>query len=247
MSHDDPSDQLIYGISHDLRGPLLNFQGFLRRLRNGCDLVQSQAEHWNLTSEQRRVCNGTLEQKVWSSLQILDQNARRMERLVDALLKVSRAGREPVQPEHLRTEEMVRNIACELRGQAACKAELVVGALPDLWADPTRMVEIFRHLLGNALKFLHRERTGLVTVGGTRSDGEDICWVRDNGIGIRSQEFDHLFVPFGRLREIDVPGEGIGLAIVHKLLRQQGGRVWVESVHGEGSTFYLALPTGAAP
>src|SRR5713101_2133280 len=94
-------DDLIHAISHDLRAPLLNFQGFLRRLASACQLLEAQTAGWNITGEQRRLYRELLEDKVASSLEVLERNARRMDRLLSALLELSRAGREPVQLERV--------------------------------------------------------------------------------------------------------------------------------------------------
>lgn len=236
-------DQFVYAISHDLRGPLLNFQGFLRRLSDACHDLASQAGGWNLTAEQRHDCDQLFQEKVWPSLEVLERNARRMDRLLTALLKLSRAGGEPVQCEVVETTDVVRSVVEEFRAAASEEqAVLTVEPLPDAWADAERLRHVFQALLENALKFLRVGRAGRIVVGGEVSDREVLCWVRDNGIGIKSENLARIFLPFGRLREMEAPGEGVGLAIARKLMAQQNGRIWVESAHGEGSTFYLAFP-----
>ena len=240
------NDEFVYAISHDLRGPLLNLQGFLRRVSGACDLLESCAQAWNLTPEQGELCNQLLVHKIIPSLEVLDRNTRRMDRLLTALLDLSRAGREPPRPQRVSASELVRAVVEEFRAAAMeKKASLVVDPLPDLWADPGRLEQIFRHLLGNALKFLSPDREGRITVGGCSQDGDAICWVEDNGVGLRPQDQTRIFLPFGRVQEVEAPGEGTGLATVRKLIEQQGGRVWVESTHRHGSRFSLGFP--AAP
>jgi signal transduction histidine kinase len=243
-----PSEEFVYAISHDLRGPLLNFQGFLRRLRAACEVLESQSAQWDLNPEQRQVYIQLLEQKLWPSLEVLDRNARRMDRLLGALLELSLAGRDPPQPQRVATMELVRGVVEEF-GPVALdkKAALNVGPLPDLWADPERVEQILRRLLSNALNFLSPDRPGEVTLGGEATAGEVTCWARDNGIGIKPQDQARIFSPFGKVRQIETPGEGVGLAIVQKLVRQQGGQVWVDSIPGQGSTFYFSLPRGPVP
>ena len=243
----DFGEEMIYAVSHDLRGPLLNFQGFLRRLRKGCEFLRSQAEQWSLTAEQRGLWDETLEQRVWTSLEVLEQNGRRMERLLGSLLELSRAGREPPQFQRVATGELVRSLIEQMRSTGADKnAAFEVGNIPDLWADQARMESILTHLLNNTLKFLSPDRAGAIRVAGSVEDGRVTCWVEDNGIGIKPQDQQRIFLPFGRVREVDAPGEGVGLATVRKLVQQQGGRVWVESTHGRGSTFYICFPAAPA-
>ena len=239
------TDAFVYAISHDLRGPLLNFQGFLRRLSDACTALGASAGEWDLNVEQRQSFDQLVQQKIEPSIQILDRNSRRMERLVAALLELSRAGREPVRRAWVAPAEVARAVAEELSPEAADQdVTLRLAALPELWIDPDRLRQILHHLLGNALKFLSPDGTGEITLGGAGRDGEAVIWVRDNGIGLRPQDHERIFLPFGRVQEIEAPGEGIGLATVRKLAGQLGGRVWVESTHRQGSTFYLAFPAG---
>lgn len=238
-----PEEELIYAISHNLRAPLLNFQGFLRRVSVACQALGLYLQDQGVPDQQRPLCRQLLEQKVWPSLEILERNAQRMDRLLGALLELSRAGREPVNRQLVDTAEVAREVAEEFQEAAAArKAVLALQPLPALWADPDRLRRVFRLLLSNALQFLSPHRPGQITLGGQADGEERICWVRDNGIGIKPTNQARIFLPFGRIQEIEAPGEGIGLAIARKLMKQQEGRIWVDSTHGEGSTFYLAFP-----
>ncbi len=240
-------DEFVYAISHDLRAPMLNFQGFLRRLSDACTALDASAEQWGLNAEQRETFDQLMEQKVQPSIQILERNARRMERLVAALLELSRAGREPIRWMRVASAEVARAVVEELGPQAAAKnATLRLDALPELWTDSDRLRDMLRQLTGNAVKFLCPDRSGQITVGGAVQDGEVVIWVQDTGIGLRPQDQERIFLPFGRIQEIEAPGEGIGLATVRKLAGQLGGRVWVKSKHRQGSTFCLGLPVEPA-
>ena len=237
------TDQFVYAISHDLRGPLLNFQGFLRRLSDACSALNASAGRWDLTAEQRQSFDQLVGEKVQPSIQVLERNARRMERLLAALLELSRAGREPVRLEPADCAEAARAVMEELVSQAVPPSlSWRVEPVPELWADPDRLRQMLHHLLANALKFLPAGRPGEITLGGRVQDREVVIWIRDNGIGLRPQDQERIFLPFSRVQEIEAPGEGVGLTIVRKLIAQQGGRVWVESTHRQGSTFYLAFP-----
>ena len=140
-------------------------------------------------------------------------------------------------------EREARQVAEELRsGAVQRKAALSIEPMPVAWADRGRLARVFHALLSNALKFLSPSRPGEIVMGGRVEQAEVILWVRDNGIGIKPEDQSRIFLPFGRLRELDIDGEGIGLAMARKLVKQQGGRLWVESSHGAGSTFYIGLP-----
>jgi signal transduction histidine kinase len=239
----DPTDEVIYAVSHDLRGPLLNFRGFLRRLRRSWEAWTEQAEGWNLSPEQRQVLRTLQQDGIAGSFQVLEHNAHRMEQLLQALLNLSRAGRDPIVSQRVQAGELVHKIAEDLRPVLSEKHILLeVGKLPDLWADADRLEQIFRLALDNAIKFLSPARPGRIQVGGSTEPTENLCWIEDNGIGIRLQDLERVFLPFGRVREVEAPGDGVGLATIRKLARQMGGRAWIESTHQQGTTLFLALP-----
>ncbi len=114
--------------------------------------------------------------------------------------------------------------------------------LPMISGDPTQLVQLFQNLIGNAIKFRSPDRPCLVHISARRQDGAWIFSIRDNGIGIATEQFERIFVIFQRLHAQDkYPGTGIGLAICKKIAERRGGRIWVESRPGEGSTFNFTL------
>ncbi len=242
----DPIEEVIYAVSHDLRGPLLNFQGFLRRLRRSWDTLNAGAGDPHLTPDQRQSLRQTECERIDTSFRVLENNARRMEQLLQALLDLSRAGREPVVRQLVPTTAVVHRLAAQLRPVLEAKSvSLEIGPAPDLWTEPDRLEQVFRLALDNALKFLSPTRPGLLRVGGSIQETEHVCWIEDNGIGLRPQDLERIFLPFGRVREIDAPGQGVGLATIRKLMRQLGGRAWIESTHQRGTTLFLSFPKPA--
>jgi signal transduction histidine kinase len=113
----------------------------------------------------------------------------------------------------------------------------------DLYGEPVSIRQALANLLDNAAKFSRRWPAPEIRVGGKRTSAECILWVQDNGIGLSSDDHDRIFGLFERLHSPqDYEGTGVGLAIVKLVMEKHGGRVWVESTQGEGSTFYLAFP-----
>jgi light-regulated signal transduction histidine kinase (bacteriophytochrome) len=125
---------------------------------------------------------------------------------------------------------------------AATGAEVTHDPLPTVRADESQLVQLFQNLLGNALKF-RTDAPPRVQVAADERDGQWVFSVRDNGIGIAPEYTDRIFRLFQRLHSREqYPGTGMGLAVCKRIVERHGGRIWVESQPGHGSTFYFSLP-----
>jgi light-regulated signal transduction histidine kinase (bacteriophytochrome) len=134
--------------------------------------------------------------------------------------------------------------ACENLHQAIEESGVAVsvGSLPVIQADPTQMTQLFQNLLGNALKY-RNERTPRIHVDARSAEKSWLFSVEDNGIGIEPQYFERIFQMFQRLHTREkYSGTGIGLAICRRIVERHGGKIWVESAPGRGSTFLFAIP-----
>jgi len=126
-----------------------------------------------------------------------------------------------------------------------CGARIIAGPLPTVMVDGTQLEQLLQNLLGNALKF-RGQRTPIIHVECERRSEQWVFAVRDNGIGIDPAYYEKIFVIFQRLHGNDTyEGSGIGLAICKKIVERHGGRIWVDSTPGQGSTFYFTLPVPA--
>jgi light-regulated signal transduction histidine kinase (bacteriophytochrome) len=124
-----------------------------------------------------------------------------------------------------------------------CNVRITNDPLPPVMADATQLGQVFQNLIGNAIKFRQHDGTPEIHVSGKRVDGMVQFSVRDNGIGIDPEYFDKIFVIFQRLhRYEEYEGTGIGLALCKRIIERHGGRIWVESEVGKGSTFFFTLP-----
>ena len=168
-----------------------------------------------------------------------------MDRLINAILKLSREGRRVLTPQPIDLRELIEAQGKSLAQQLeAGDAKLVVQeTLPDIVSDRLAVEQIFGNLIENAAKYLKRGRPGLIEVTGETQDAYQRYRIKDNGRGIDTKDFERVFELFRRSGEQDQPGEGIGLAYVRNLARRLGGNVTVQSVFGEGSTFIVTLPT----
>jgi PAS domain S-box-containing protein len=170
--------------------------------------------------------------------------ARRMQSLVRDLLAYARANRHESAPSRceagLPLAAALESLGPEIERTAA---RIETGPLPAVLADADRLADLFRQLLDNAIKFVRPGAAPVVTVGAQRNGGMAVFSVADNGIGIEPRYFDQIFSVFKRLHTLDAyPGTGIGLALCRRIVERHGGRIWVESRPGEGSTFRFTLP-----
>lgn len=170
--------------------------------------------------------------------------AQRMQMLITDLLSYCQVGSAVVRLERLSSNEVVDQAMLTLGAAAADSgATISRGELPELAADRSQLIQLFHNLIGNAIKYRGSEPP-VIRISVTRSiTGEWVFAVADNGIGIEPQNFERIFAMFQRLHgPEDRPGTGIGLAICKRITERHGGRIWVESEIGTGSTFYVALP-----
>lgn len=167
--------------------------------------------------------------------------AARMDRLIEDLLEYSRAGRsqEPLQPVDL--QAIVAEATANLEGLIReHEAQIEVGPMPTVAGDRTQLAQLFQNLLGNAVKF-HGDVSPRVRVSAAAEDHGWRFAVEDNGVGIAEEHFERLFHTFQRLHGRAYPGTGIGLAICQKIVDRHGGRIWLDSTVGQGTTFYFTL------
>jgi two-component system sensor kinase len=215
-------EQFAYVASHDLQEPL-------RTVTSYCRLLEEN-------------CQGHLDAKTREYMdQVLD-GAQRMRTLISDLLTYSRVGRRgrPFQPTDCNAvlDLALSNLKLTIEETGAVVTRT---PLPEVLGDPTQLLQLFQNLLGNAIKF-RKAQPPHVDIQAERSGAEWVFSVRDDGIGIEPEHLERIFLIFHRLhtRE-EYPGTGIGLAVCKKTVERHGGRIWVESRPGEGSTFRFAL------
>jgi signal transduction histidine kinase len=175
--------------------------------------------------------------------------------IIDALLRISRAGRLDYQWQRVSVARTVARVLETLHAAVTDRDVAVfVGELPPAWGDPTAIEQIFANLIGNAVHHLDSSRAGRIEIGaldapdpegGVRATRMRTYFVKDNGFGIPDARIPKLFNVFPRLDGERVHGGGMGLALVRRVAERHGGRAWVESTEGSGSTFFVSLPEQA--
>jgi PAS domain S-box-containing protein len=217
-------EHFAYVASHDLQEPLRTLSSYSQLLA--------------------RRYRGRLDTDADDFIAFMVDAAARMQTLINDLLTFSRIGTRG-KPFELADGAQVLAAAQENLQAAIAESGAVIthDPLPTLLGDPTHLTQLFQNLFSNAIKFRRADQPPRIHVSATRQEGAWELSVRDNGIGIDPQFFERIFIIFQRLhaRE-DYPGTGIGLALCKKIVERHGGRLWVESVPGTGSTFHFTLP-----
>lgn len=247
------NELFVYSVSHDLRSPLVNLLGFSQELALVCrDLRRIVTENGVPAAVRERVVP-LLDRDAHESIHFIQTAVRRLAMIIDALLRLSRVGRVVYDWQQVDVRATVARVVAALGNTIAQKgARVEVGDLPPAWGDPTAIEQIFANLLGNALNYLDPARPGNVEVGSRDSHSEPgqenangdqrIYYVKDNGLGIDAEHLPKIFLAFQRLHPTVAAGEGIGLPLVRRMVERHGGRIWVESAVGQGSTFFVSLP-----
>jgi len=222
-------DEVLAVVAHDLRNPLSTILMQAQVLRGSVDERDSAARK---TSDR------------------IERAAQRMNRLIQDLLDITRveAGQLALDRAPLPMHEVAAEaVEAQRMLTGAASVEIRLDAaepLPEVFVDRHRVLQVFENLIGNALKFT--PAGGRITVGAVAQSGAVLCYVRDTGPGIPAEAQPHLFDRFWQARRSGAQrrsGAGLGLAIVRGIVEAHGGRIWVESAPGEGSTFYFTLPT----
>ena len=241
------NEMFIYSVSHDLRAPLVNLQGFSKELIHACDDLRAAVRQSSLTSARRQHIERLVDEDIGEALHYLQTAVLRASHIIDALLRLSRVGRVEYRRQQVRVRDIVQRVIDAMQVSIRSgRARVVVHDLPSVWGDPTALEQVFANLVGNAINYLDPAREGRVEIGTTPSPpgvhSLRIFYVRDNGLGIPAVAIPRLFNAFQRLHGNVATGEGIGLALVRRVVERHGGRVWAESTEGVGTTFYLSLP-----
>jgi PAS domain S-box-containing protein len=243
----EENEMFVYSVSHDLRSPLVNLEGFSEELRLAVAELQALLADDRIPADLRTQAATVFEVGVRESVGFVRTAVGRLGRIIDALLRLSRAGRVVYQPQVLDVSAIARRVVDAMRRTAEDRAATVtVGALPPAFGDAVAVEQVFANLIGNALNYLDPNRPGRVEIGALSEaeppPGTRTYFVRDNGIGIPVAYHSKLFQALQRLHPDKAPGEGIGLAIVRRVLERMGGTIRIESAAGVGSTFSFTLP-----
>jgi signal transduction histidine kinase len=254
--------RFAYIVSHDLRSPLVNIMGFtseLEELRN--DIFTRIAKYRKAAAATSAIPapigetdpadapelqaeDKQLSQDFSEALGFIKSSIGKMDRLISAILNLTREGRRDFNPVHINTRDLLETIISSMAHQASeANAEIRLEQLPDIESDRLALEQIFSNLVDNALKYLKPGVPGEIVIRGRSKLGFLIFDITDNGRGIDPKDHSRIFDLFRRAGLQDRQGQGIGLAHVRTLVRRLGGTISVSSELDKGSTFTVTLPT----
>ena len=216
-------EAFTYSVSHDLRAPIRQIDGFARILSE--------------------CCAASLDERAGHYLRRIEEGAEHMGRLVDDLLHLARVGRQDLRPRAVSLDTLVRQVLGDLAAETIGRdINWTINSLPAIDCDPGLMRVLFTNLLSNAVKYTRPRTPADIEVSCTSHGGRRVIFVRDNGVGFDMKYVDKLFGVFQRLHRSDeFEGTGVGLATVQRIVHKHGGEIWADAVPGGGATFSFTL------
>ncbi|MET3855981.1 CHASE3 domain-containing protein [Rhizobium sp. OAE497] len=248
MQANQEIQRFAYIVTHDLRAPLVNIMGFLSELEASLTAVTAyvMADEKKPSEDEIKEARLAVEEDLPEAMGFIRSSTRKMDSLINAILKISRDGRRKLVPERIDLKAMLETAAANVHHQVAeADGEVEMDIrVPGLITDRFSLDQIFGNLFDNAVKYRYLGRPVRIAVRAMPAGkGRIRIDVEDNGRGIAVADRERVFELFRRAGEQDQPGEGIGLAYVRSLIRNLGGDITVASTEGTGSTFTLLLPS----
>ncbi len=239
-------EAFVYIVSHDLRGPIVNLQGFCKELEMSCHEMQEifhVADAFRTPAQIARI-QAILTEEIPDSLRYIGTSTAKFNRLINALLELSRYGRQIYKREKVNLESMVQSTLDLMRlSLATSQVQVSLASDAHVYGDSTALGQVWANLIGNAVKYQQPGRLCQIEIGSEALPGEMHCWVRDNGVGLPKSAGKRLFQVFQRFHPNLAEGDGVGLALVRRIVERHGGKIWAEGEEGVGTTFHFTVPS----
>ena len=240
------NESFVYSVSHDLRSPLVNLQGFSHELGTAARGLESLLSRPDVPADVQQEGRALLSGDLEESIGFIRNAVRHLSNIIDGLLRLSRVGRIEYESKPVDVNRVVADILSAMHTTVArAGARVEIGPLPTVHGDRNAIGQIFANIVGNALKSFDDQRPGVIEITAV---GEDppVFSIRDNGIGIPTEYRSKIFQVFQHVHTARNRGEGMGLAIVRRIVERHGGRIWFESQPGVGTAFFFTLGASAA-
>ena len=244
------NEMFVYSASHDLRSPLVNLQAFSQELSLVLESIRQLIAGSDWPAERTEQGLTLIDVDMQRGIRFIQTAVTRLDAIIDALLRLSRAGRVEYRPQWIDTIKWSAGSWRVCRPPfSIAESMLEVADLPECWGDPTAVEQVFANLIGNAVNYLDAARPGTIAIGSSQVDSNvdgapsvTIYFVKDNGLGIDPAYHGKVFHALKRLHPKVAAGEGIGLAIAKRIVDRHGGEIWFESAAGQGTTFFVKFP-----
>lgn len=240
------NESFVYSVSHDLRTPLVNLQGFSQELMLTAEALRELFENRRIPEDLRTQAQALIGSDLDESVTFIRNAVRHLSNIIDGLLRLSRIGRVEYKADPVDVGTVVAEILGAMHTTVMqSRARIEVAPLPVVRGDRNAIGQVFANIIGNALKSLDPARPGSVEI--SASGSPPVFAIRDNGVGIAEEYRAKMFQVFQHVHNAPNRGEGMGLAIVRRIVERHGGRIWYESRRGSGTTFYFTLPGVTTP
>jgi signal transduction histidine kinase len=236
-------ETLMHVISHDLRAPIVTIQGFCQELTMACDRLKTLFEEEAMSDAVRKHVNPLVTQDIPEAVRFIRAGADSVNSVTSGILRFIRLGQMDIQWERLEMNHLMMGIVSSMEFQLKKKGVVLhIGDLPDCMGDDVLVTQVFANLIDNAQKYLESSRPGEISITGKTVNGWSAYAITDNGIGISPEHHARIFQVFHRLSPQHEKGEGLGLAIVQRIIDRHQGKIEVESLPGNGTTFQVYFP-----
>lgn len=236
-------EEIIHATSHDLRSPLISVIGFSKNLEKNFQDISSIIEN-DKSSVQLEEMLTPIISDISESIRYVRSSALNMESLLTGLSKVLRIGYVALEKKQLDMNMLISDIKNVIEFQIEeAGAVLEISELPPCFGDQNQIHQLFSNLIGNALKYLDPGRPGVIRVSGFKDESnQSVYCVEDNGMGISPNNHEKIFRLFHQIEPAKSEGQGLGLTIVRRIVDRHNGNIWLESIPGKGSRFFVSLP-----
>jgi signal transduction histidine kinase len=245
------NELFVYSVSHDLRSPLVNLQGFSKELSAVSQNIRSLFTSASLPQELEQRGLQLVDDDMQRCVRFIQTAVSRLSNIIDALLRLSRAGRIEYQPQRVDIDRTVARIIESMSATIYDRGvSIETRELPPSWGDPTALEQVFANLIGNAVNYIDPHRPGHIEIGSQATSAPNqgahswtTYYCKDNGLGIPEAYHGKVFQALKRLHPEAAKGEGMGLAIARRIVERHGGTIRFESSAGLGTTFFVTLPS----
>lgn len=235
------NESFVFSVSHDLRAPLVNLQGFSHELALTTSTLEQLLRDPTVPEDIRRRGLELTQGEMQESIGFIRNAVKHLGNIIDGLLRLSRVGRVEYASQEVDANAVVAEILASLHSTVVQSGATVnVSGLPVIRGDRNAVAQVFANIVGNALKSLDERRPGRIEISAS-ADQPPVFAIVDNGIGIPEEYQRKIFRVFQHVHDSRTRGEGMGLAIVRRIIERHGGRIWFESRTGVGTTFYFTL------